>query len=388
VYHVPVPLQTSLFAQETKETPVVLSYGMGIDSTAILLRWLEEPGSRDFELKDLTVLTAQTGNEFSDTKRLVEAHILPLLRRFHIRYVQIARSGPLQGDGLTLLDDSREPTQLHIDGDFKLSDELQANGTVPQVATGQRRCTHHFKGFPLTYWTDREYGDQAIRKVIGYNADELDRVHRSEGYSTDSRETEHPLVEWGWGRKRCEEYVAQIVGETWRKSCCTFCPFAGGKPDILGRYRQFPAEAAEALFLEHVSLAFNPRMALYARKSLRLILEKDGNTEALRLLEERLTAVPWAVYRVRRIVWAKGRADRKTERAGDGTREAVVARLTKAGGCLDGGTARLYVRQRGNEYPMLEDMLVAAPAVVEEKSRPRFEENWQRLAERTLWDQT
>ncbi len=38
--------------------PVVLSYGMGADSTAILLRWIEEPGCRDFDLSDLVVVTA------------------------------------------------------------------------------------------------------------------------------------------------------------------------------------------------------------------------------------------------------------------------------------------------------------------------------------------
>ena len=36
--------------------PVVLSYGLGVDSTAILLRWPSEPSSRDFDLVDLTVV--------------------------------------------------------------------------------------------------------------------------------------------------------------------------------------------------------------------------------------------------------------------------------------------------------------------------------------------
>ena len=34
---------------------VVMSYGMGVDSTAILLRWLADPSSRDFDLQDLVV---------------------------------------------------------------------------------------------------------------------------------------------------------------------------------------------------------------------------------------------------------------------------------------------------------------------------------------------
>jgi hypothetical protein len=165
---------------------------MGVDSTALLLRWLCEPKSRDFDLDDLVVLTAQTGDEFKDTQRLVETHMLPLLRELRVRYVQVARGGPLQGDGIVVLDDGREPQQLFIEGRFKLSQELLDNGTVPQVATGQRRCTHHFKGFPLTAWTDREFGSQRVRKVIGYNVDERGRATRSEGYATDTRSIEYP----------------------------------------------------------------------------------------------------------------------------------------------------------------------------------------------------
>src|ERR1051326_7850753 len=148
--------QGLLFGNENEKTPVVLSYGMGVDSTALLLRWIRDRRSRDFSLEELVVLSSQTGNEFASTKRLVETHILPLLREYHIRYVQVARSGFYQADGITVLDDSREPEQLHVEGDFKLSDELRMNGTVPQVATGERRCTHHHKGYPLTSWTDRE----------------------------------------------------------------------------------------------------------------------------------------------------------------------------------------------------------------------------------------
>jgi len=76
VYH--ASIQGTLFP-EGSETPVVLSYGLGVDSTSILLRWLHDTASWDFALENLVVLTAQTGNEFPDTQRLVERYILPLL---------------------------------------------------------------------------------------------------------------------------------------------------------------------------------------------------------------------------------------------------------------------------------------------------------------------
>lgn len=149
--------------------------------------------------------------------------------------------------------------------------------------------------------------------MLGYKADELGRMERAEGYSTSDRQFDFPLVTWEWSRRLCEVYVAALVGETWRKSCCVFCPFVGGEPDILARYREFPAEATDALFLEHVSMSVKPRMSLYASISLRSVLEAEGNAESLRLFQEKLDALPWAGYRARRIIWTKGRADRKTE---------------------------------------------------------------------------
>lgn len=275
---------------------------------------------------------------------------------------------------------------MHMRGPYPLSQELLSVGTVPQVAHGQRRCTHHHKGFPLSTWTTREFGEAPIRRVIGYNADEQARADRAEGYATDDQPYEFPLISWGWGRERCEGYVRAITGETWRKSCCVFCPFAAGKPDVLARYRESPAEAAQSLFLEYVSLCMNPAMTLYAGRSMRSVLERDGNREALRLFEERLDAERWAVYRVRRIVWAKGRADRKTERITEGTRAEVTTDLLRRGAADENGVIRGRVRERGQTFPTVEETVAAAPAVVADKSRSSFEENWERLTGGGLWD--
>ena len=114
---------------------VVLSYGLGADSTAVLLRWLTEPASRDFALDELVVITAMTGDEWAGTGTDVEQHVLPLLRRHGVRYVQVARAQLLTtkaGDGIVVLDDSRHPERVHLAGAYRLSDELTAAGTIPQ----------------------------------------------------------------------------------------------------------------------------------------------------------------------------------------------------------------------------------------------------------------
>ena len=69
----------------------VLSYGMGVESTAILLRWCLDEGARPCSLDRILVITAQVGDEYKDTGRDVEAYILPMMRRHGIRFVQVAR---------------------------------------------------------------------------------------------------------------------------------------------------------------------------------------------------------------------------------------------------------------------------------------------------------
>lgn len=78
-----------------RPSAVVLSYGMGADSTAVLLRWLADPATRPCDLADLLVVTAMTGDEWPVTGHLVTAHILPRLRAHGIRYAQVARAGPV-----------------------------------------------------------------------------------------------------------------------------------------------------------------------------------------------------------------------------------------------------------------------------------------------------
>ena len=68
----------------------ILSYGMGVEATTILLRWIEKPDTRPSPLEQLIVVTSQVGDEYFDSGRDVENYILPLMRAHNIRYVQLA----------------------------------------------------------------------------------------------------------------------------------------------------------------------------------------------------------------------------------------------------------------------------------------------------------
>jgi len=360
--------------REHTDNRVILSYGMGVDSTALLLRWLEDPTSRDFELEDLIVITAQVGDEFDSTADLCREHILPRLREAGVRFVQVARSGLLEAEGIDVLEDSREPAGIHIDGVYKLSDELRAAATIP-TSGGVRKCSIKYKGWVLDKWIGDELEGREFRHVIGFNSEETRRRDKDQFYGGDTpgRIGWYPLIEWGWSRAKCVDYIREVTGVEWRKSACSFCPFSRGCGEAVGRYVEEPEGAAAALEIEEVALRFNPRMMLFKSKSLRSVIEKSGNAEALELFEARLNALKWTVYRMRRVMLPRkadpskrGRTERSIVRnngddgrAGDMTRAEAEGRI---------GGRRARVRDTGEGFPRIEEYLVAAPVYVTEKS--------------------
>jgi len=397
---------------ESNNAPVVLlSYGMGVESSTILARWIYAPDTRPCPLEELIVVTSQVGDEHLDSGRDVETHILPLMRANNIRYVQVARRGHFEADGIVVLDDSRNPQQVFLEGHYKLSEELARNGTVPQYG-GVHWCALKFKAWVIERWLDenircrarhafgynaderqrivrREYAF-AERIAFGFNADERGRISRSCEYNTVTREAFYPLLEWGWDRQRCLEYLRAVFGVTWKKSACVYCPFLALNESAIERHKEHPSQVADAMMLEYVSLAMNPRGTLYKEKSLIEIARKTGNTDAIQEFERRLRYSRWALYRVRRVYSAKGRADRAVEKlARFGTLEdalEVLRRLAARSGLeLEEKRGLSYAwRERRSEgdYPTREELFTVAPDSVETKARyglDWFEQRWAAL---------
>ena len=92
----------------------------------------------------------------------------------------------------------------------------------------RRQCTHDFKVEPLRKkvrgWVGvpRGYkGEPLVEEWLGISADEAQR----EKVSTEAwRRFRHPLLEMGWRRSHCHEYM-ESLGETAPRSACVFCPF-------------------------------------------------------------------------------------------------------------------------------------------------------------------
>lgn len=400
--------------QQNTDQRIYLSYGMGVDSSAALAHWIFNPASRNFPLSALTVLVAQTGDEWENTRTLCETYILPLLRKHNIRLVQVARAGHLEADGIEVLDDTTQPEQLHIEGAYKLSDELAFAGTVPQFA-GVHTCALKFKGFVLDRWLAEEskgekvvqafgfnaeegkriekseYADKA-KIAFGFNADETRRIERGNEYNTLNRQSFYPLMDWDWTRADCLLYLQEKFNVLWRKSACSFCPFCSLSGEAITRFEEFPNDAARALLLEFTSLCLNHRSTLYKNRSLMSVLRKAANHQAIDSFKQLLARSPMAIYRVRRIMTSKGHGHRCTEQIP----ESDLERLIKDKGLSPRTfhpedysiTTGYAVERQDGTFPTREEFYVRAPASVASRARygiSWFDDKWQALDQQSLF---
>lgn len=381
--------------------PVILSYGMGVESTTALLRMIQEPDFRPLELENdlsnLIVLTAQTGDEFTTVCDLVARFVLPMLREHQIRFVEVARAGPSEADGIVVLQDTRSPQRVHPDpeesGYFSLSAENRRNGVMPQLAS--RACSAKAKGFPLDSWRAREIGSRKYIHAVGFNADEGSRILTDSAVTLGgNRCPVYPIDMAGLSRQDCEDYLYGRFGVWWPKSCCRQCCFVSKRswPAHLARMRGEPFQSARHVVDEYTTVALNKNSALFGRNgSLAARLRRDGAHEILSIAEEALDQASWALYRVRRIYFAKAVAWRsvdvayRDDRAGVHTMLNDVAALLNIAPLTEGGHSRLWLAQRGEgRYPCTEQFFVPAPATVIPKQRPGFDPKWAALAAPTI----
>lgn len=382
---------------------VVLGFGLGCDSSAILARWLTDPTSRDFDLHDLAVVTGMTGQEWPETRRLVEQHLLPLMAASRVRYLQVARRGLREADGVDILSDTRSPDLLHLVGAWTLAHEMFDAGTVPQTA-GDRLCTLHFKAWPLDTVIAELTQGQPYRHVMGYELGEKRRAERDSLYNTALRTGEYPLRVWdgGWDRARAQTFLRDTFGETWIKSACTYCPFAlaneAARSEAVARFIAEPDAGVLALVMEYVATALNATQGLIKGQRLSSLLRASAGTAALlERFAQTVLGLPWAVYDVRRTL--SPRADGKANHARSvrildiGAPEEMRARLDqrahRAGLPVTVGDptfpddthSRAWLRRREPELlagglTTAERFLTLAPATARSKTGPAFPTAW------------
>jgi hypothetical protein len=196
--------------------PTVLSYGAGVDSTALLIE-LEARGTPP----DL-VLTADTGAEKPETYAYLE--------RMH-RWM--AERG------------IRHETVRYVTKRFKnwppyndLAGSLLTNGCLPSIAFGRHSCSLKYKAAPqeafIKTWPPAVAAWNAglkIIRLIGYDAGPRDSQRYAHAKTIDDPlfDNRYPLRDWGWDRERCANRIVEAGLPVPPKSSCVFC--VAMKPD-------------------------------------------------------------------------------------------------------------------------------------------------------------
>lgn len=383
-------------ASHDGEMPTLMSNGLGADSAWILTLICDDPagfGLRD-DLSDFILVTAVTGDEFDDSLRMFERHLLPRMAARRARYVQLARAGQSDTAGVDVLDDTTSTAGMIKRGQWALSDEMARAGTLPQFA-GDHICSIRAKGQPIDAWAKNMFRGMPYRHIIGYHAGEprrkaKDKVIRRPGLD---RHPWYPLIDRGLDRDTIEANLLGRYGEPWPKSHCVMCPFPGvatSLPVYLERLRRHPADAVRVLVMERVAMSLNPRTHLFRQGPLLLEIHRDRNIEAIVGFEQHLDTCEWAVYEVRRVVLPnkrdpkrRGRTARSVRVLFTGTRSTATDHLASL---ADQGTweldpfsvtSRLVLANRQPDVlPTYEHHLVAAPAIAVEKEPADFAKVW------------
>lgn len=217
--------------QQVKETtPVIAAYGVGTNSTALLVEMVRRGERID------AVLTADTEGERPWTYAYRDLFSAWLVAHGYPPVTVVKKGGRPE---------SLEANCLRM-------------AMLPSLAYGFKGCSHKYKIEPQNAWVNqwppaREAwaNGQKVVKLIGYDVDE---PHRAAIPEDDKYTYRYPLLEWGWGREECIAAIAAANLPQPGKSSCFFCP-ATTKAEILELRREYPELLKRALAMESNAIA-------------------------------------------------------------------------------------------------------------------------------------
>lgn len=219
--------------------PLVVSYGLGVDSTAALL------GLRRRGIRPDLILFADTGNERHEVYQY-----LPTMQQ----WLQSVKFPPVTVVRYIPQDFSHYPPYT------SLGSNCLTNGTLPSLAFGFKSCSLKWKVAPQNKFCDHWQpaidcwaAGGKVRKIIGYDAGAKDRKRYAQAVGVEDPKYDYwyPLIDWKWDRERCiKEIVAEGLpgwsdwsGTKWVerggqpvKSACYFCPAT--QPEELHHFKK------------------------------------------------------------------------------------------------------------------------------------------------------
>ena len=219
-------LQTNLFKtiEELKRQPLIVAYGLGVDSTAVLVE-LYKRGIRPD-----AILFADTGDEKAETY-----NYLPIINA----WLSTVGFPPVTTVRYQPVNFKNWPPY------HSLGENCLINGTLPSLAFGFKSCSLKWKVVPQNKWTEAwpmavDYWRTGgkVKKIIGYDCSPKDkkRYHHALGMQDDKYEYWYPLIEWGLDREACKATIRSAGLPVPPKSACKFCPAT--QPEELHLHRK------------------------------------------------------------------------------------------------------------------------------------------------------
>lgn len=204
--------------------PLTVAYGLGVDSTALLVQLVREG------IRPALIMFADTGDEKRETYQYLPI-INDYLRKADFPQVTVVRN--------------EVKNFKHWPPYHGLGENCLTNGTLPSLAFGFKSCSQKWKVAPqdryckswqpaLDAWSQ----GIPVRKMIGYDASPNDRKRYAVaiGFKDPLFTYEYPLIVWGWDRERCKEEIRKEGLPVPPKSACVFCPAT--QPEELHEHRK------------------------------------------------------------------------------------------------------------------------------------------------------
>ena len=244
--------RSSFLTRPSPGSPLIVSDGMGVDSTAVLVA-LKRSGIRP----DL-IMFADTGSEKASTYAYIEKRNA-WLRSVGFPEVTMVRTKTLPSTPYDTLEGN-----------------CLENETLPSLAFGMHSCSVRWKITPQDYFVQGcskgvnkrpgwkpaleawARGDQPV-KVIGYDSGAADRKRAGKvhGKVHDKKMKSYtfwyPLQDLGWERADCIRAIQQEGLEVPTKSACFHCP-ASKEWELWWLAAEEPDNLVKALKLEYNAL--------------------------------------------------------------------------------------------------------------------------------------
>ena len=246
--------------------PTILSFGGGINSTALLLEWVAQKKPLDL------VIFADTGSEMPETYKFIDDFVTSFCKKHNVPFETVYYTASERVGGV-------KEGHWQENERVAIYDYYKYLHSVPSMM--RRSCTDKFKIAPIEKFIKNKWGDKKYPiRLIGIDSGESHRAKYIIDPETGKKEklyeyNEYPLIDWGWDRNAC---LARIEKEGWSnpgKSGCYFCPFQSrnnwvkllkDKPDLFQKSMELEIQARR--FPEFGLLQYKPKRLDWFKRSI------------------------------------------------------------------------------------------------------------------------